>query len=108
MQNIEALRVPGPGQGYCQSGHSPSQSIEGKRDQEALVSSTQGQSFRVLGGTLKRLGREQLRSRQQALPSPTTCSDTVGGGQGPVQKQHRVPTFRQSAWHHGSQHRSGV
>lgn len=43
---------------------------EGAR--EALVSSTQDWSFKASGGMLRRLRRAQLRSRQQALPSPVT------------------------------------
>lgn len=39
---------------------------------EALVSPTQDWSFKASGGMLRRLGRGQLRSRQQALPSPMT------------------------------------
>lgn len=39
---------------------------------EALVSPTQDWSFKASGGMPRRLGRGQLRSRQQALPSPMT------------------------------------
>lgn len=114
----------GQGAGAVRDGHrghlaNPSQRKSWQRSEgrgrrpenarEALVSSTQDQSFRVLRGMLRRLGRGHAEEQAAGTAqSNDFCSETVGGSQGPVQKQHRAPTFCQSAWHDAIWHWSRV